>query len=630
MRETSFIRQNEEKWKEFEQVLAGERHAPEKLSDLFIQVTDDLSYARTFYPNRSVRVYLNGLSQRVFFKIYKGKKSKRSRIAEFWLDELPLLLYQARYDLLFSFLLFIMAMAIGMLSCAAEPEFLRSILGDAYVEMTNANIASGDPMAVYKERGEFNMFLGITLNNLIVALITFLFGVFYGIGTIGSLLFNGIMLGTFQYFFIDKGLFGESFLTVWMHGAFEISSIVIAGAAGITMGRGLVFPGTLSRIRSFQIAARRGTSIMIGTVPLFVLAGFIESFMTRYTDAPDLLRGFFIFMCLGFVLFYFVIFPRKKAQGGMEDFLKKQKMNPDQVREVDFSSTKTTGELFTDTFLFFQKNMRPIIRAAVVGAGVFCLGAFAFSKVVVTDLFVFHDYMFGTMRTLPQFFFNENHDWLFYITTLVMTGMAFTAHSLVEKDAPVFEGEEDRSSNHLTVNILNFLKILVVVILLNLILLTNQWFTIILVAFVFSYFFMWSQIMVSEGASVFKGLARNNNLATGNYGPMIGLTFSLLACGILFFFILDSSFLLFGENLLFRLLDYLSMNFLLDDVQGAVFFSITITFIAMFILLLVFGLLVIGSGLQYFSNLEVNEANFLREEIQHIEVGKRIRGLERE
>ncbi|MBI5914483.1 MAG: stage II sporulation protein M, partial [Bacteroidetes bacterium] len=73
MRETSFIRQNEKKWKEFEQLLNGQHHDPEKLNDLFIQVTDDLSYARTFYPNRSVRVYLNGLAQKVFFNIYKTK-----------------------------------------------------------------------------------------------------------------------------------------------------------------------------------------------------------------------------------------------------------------------------------------------------------------------------------------------------------------------------------------------------------------------------------------------------------------------------------------------------------------------------------------------------------------------------
>ena len=59
MRETSFIKQNKEKWKEFESILEKKDKDPDKLNDLFIQITDDLSYSRTFYPNRSVRVYLN-------------------------------------------------------------------------------------------------------------------------------------------------------------------------------------------------------------------------------------------------------------------------------------------------------------------------------------------------------------------------------------------------------------------------------------------------------------------------------------------------------------------------------------------------------------------------------------------
>ena len=74
MRETNFIEQNKKKWKDFERVLDGQYEDPEKLNELFIQVTDDLSYSRTYYPNRSVRVYLNGLAQKVFFSIYKSKK----------------------------------------------------------------------------------------------------------------------------------------------------------------------------------------------------------------------------------------------------------------------------------------------------------------------------------------------------------------------------------------------------------------------------------------------------------------------------------------------------------------------------------------------------------------------------
>ena len=80
MRETNFIDQNKKKWKDFERVLDGQYKDPEKLKDLFIQVTDDLSYSRTFYSNRSVRVYLNNLAQRVFFSIYKSKKSEHAPI----------------------------------------------------------------------------------------------------------------------------------------------------------------------------------------------------------------------------------------------------------------------------------------------------------------------------------------------------------------------------------------------------------------------------------------------------------------------------------------------------------------------------------------------------------------------
>ena len=140
------------------------------------------------------------------------------------------------------------------------------------------------------------------------------------------------------------------------------------------------------------------------------------------------------------------------------------------------------------------------------------------------------------------------------------------------------------------------------------------------------FLFMWSQIMVSENKGIFNGMGRAGKLSKGNYGPMVGLAFTLLLCGILFFSILDSGFLLFGNNVLYMLLDYLSMNFLLEGEQSVVFFNIAVTFIAMLILLLVFGLLVAGSGLQYFSNLEVNEARALREKIKNIKTRQEYQG----
>ena len=108
MRETSFIEQNKQKWGEFEQKFEKESD-PEKVSNLFIQVTDDLSYARTYYPNRSVKIYLNNLSQKVFQTIYKNKVRRRRKFQTFWTDELPQKMHDSRWQLLFTFTLFMIA-----------------------------------------------------------------------------------------------------------------------------------------------------------------------------------------------------------------------------------------------------------------------------------------------------------------------------------------------------------------------------------------------------------------------------------------------------------------------------------------------------------------------------------------
>ena len=283
MRETKFIKQNKDKWTEFERTLENAKKDPDKLNDLFVQITDDLSFSRTFYPNRSVRVYLNGLAQRIFSIIYKKRKAKQYRLITFWTEELPLLFYRARRDFLIALLVFGFAFLIGLVSSRMDPEFAEIILGNDYIEMTKENIASGDPMAVYKQKGRFDSSLAITVNNLWVAFLTFIIGAIYGVGTIAILIRNGVMVGAFQYFFIERGLFWESFLTIWIHGTLEISAIIIAGAAGLTMGRGLAFPGTFSRLRSFQQSAKRGLKILIGIAPIFIIAGFIEGFH----DSPD-------------------------------------------------------------------------------------------------------------------------------------------------------------------------------------------------------------------------------------------------------------------------------------------------------------------------------------------------------
>ncbi len=120
---------------------------------------------------------------------------------------------------------------------------------------------------------------------------------------------NAIMLGSFQYFFYEKGLLWESVRTIWIHGTIEISVIIVAACAGLVVGKGILFPGTYSRLTSFVKGVKAGLKIVISTVPFFILAGFLEGFVTRHTQMPDWLAILIITASLALILFYYVFYP---------------------------------------------------------------------------------------------------------------------------------------------------------------------------------------------------------------------------------------------------------------------------------------------------------------------------------
>ncbi|MFN8256914.1 MAG: stage II sporulation protein M [Bacteroidales bacterium] len=315
MKEVVFIKRNIDRWNKFEALIETKTgEDPDTLASMFIQITDDLAYSRTFYPNSDTTRYLNQLAANTHLKIYKNKKEDRSMIKKFWKEDFPLVIYQSHKFIFISIVCFIVAVAIGAFSASEDVDFVRLILGDDYVDMTLQNIEKGDPMAVYKQAFEVDMFLGITLNNIRVSFYAFVWGMLGSVGTILVLLFNGIMLGSFQYFFFEHGLMLESVLTIWIHGTLEIFAIIVAGAAGLILGSSFLFPATFSRLYSFKKGATRGLRIIIGIMPLFIVAGFLEGFVTRHTEAPYVLRAGIILASLAFIIWYFYFYPIKIAK----------------------------------------------------------------------------------------------------------------------------------------------------------------------------------------------------------------------------------------------------------------------------------------------------------------------------
>lgn len=311
MREGFFVRKNIDKWKKYQHEPSDD---PDETAHRFTDLVNDLGYARTFYPASNVTRYLNGLASQTYLSIFSNKKEKKSRLLDFWRTELPLVVRKHHRQLLYAFLVFVSCAILAAFSAAQDDSFVRGVLGNQYVEMTEDNISRGDPFGVYKSQDQLTMFIRIALNNIQVSFLAFVMGFFFSIGTIWILFVNGIMLGAFQYYFFSKGLGWDSVLVIWIHGTLEILSIILSGGAGLVLGNSILFPGTKTRGQSLKAGAKDGVKLMIGLVPVFICAAFLEGFITRHTSMPVWLSIAILAGSLWFMVWYFVWYPIRLAR----------------------------------------------------------------------------------------------------------------------------------------------------------------------------------------------------------------------------------------------------------------------------------------------------------------------------
>ncbi len=295
-----------------EQVIQGKiRKNPDDLSQLYITLVNDLSYSQTYYPKSKTTVYLNNLSSSVFQRIYKTRRIEQNRFLYFFKTEVPLLVYQYRRFLLFAFAFFAVFVCIGVISGIYNPDFSKQILGEDYVNTTIENIRKGNPVDIYSSGSNWGSTIGITFNNIMVGARMYITGIFGGLGSLYALLRNSVMLGSFQYFFHQHGELFASMRGIWLHGTFEIFSMVIEAAAGLILGASVLFPGTYSRFDSFKIGFRDSFKIFLSTIPFTIVAGFIEGYITRFSkQMPLVLNLTIIFGCLFIIGFYYLIYPQ--------------------------------------------------------------------------------------------------------------------------------------------------------------------------------------------------------------------------------------------------------------------------------------------------------------------------------
>lgn len=312
LKEITFLKQNSSKWEHYESSLdQKEAEHPAKVANMFIELTDDYSYAKSNFPGSKTSNYLNSLTARVHQLVYKNKKESNKRLFLFWKTELPSLFGKYHNLLLLSFMIGLLGTLLGVISQLYDDSFIRLIVGDDYVDQTIERIKKGNPIGVYGEMPEWFMYIYITTNNIRVSFMMFAMGMLFSVGAGFYLLYNCIMLGSFLTMFYQYNVLDKALKVVWIHGTLEMSAIVIAGCAGFVLGNSFMFPGTFSRLESFKRGAKDGIKIVVGLIPIFMCAGFLESFITRYTEMDLWLSLTIIFTSLAFLVWYFILLPLK-------------------------------------------------------------------------------------------------------------------------------------------------------------------------------------------------------------------------------------------------------------------------------------------------------------------------------
>ncbi len=257
----------------------------QELGRLHRQVASDLAVARRDFANHPVSEYLNGLFGRSHAQVYREKSTRLRGIVAFFTHTFPRTFRATWGYTLASFLMFFLPAVVSFVIGYRDIEgvlLLMPELQDTITDIQNEREWWKD----MDEVGSPAASSFLMLNNIRVAFVAFAGGVTLGLLTLYILTLNGILLGSVagvaQRFDFADNLWGF----VAAHGTIELSVIFIAGGAGLQLGWSIVRPGLLTRRAALVVAARRAIQLLFGCVPLLVIAGTIEGFISPSSVLP--------------------------------------------------------------------------------------------------------------------------------------------------------------------------------------------------------------------------------------------------------------------------------------------------------------------------------------------------------
>ena len=284
MKEEKFKKENIKVWEEFESILKlikskgfkkSESNKIDRFLTLYNKICSHLSYSRTNFKNSPTTLYLNNLVATAHGYIYKTKSSGIAEIFNFLLKRYPILLVENSRFIITSFLIFLAGLLFSFLLIIVFPDNIYIFASEEFVE----HILS---LGELTGQGS-SMSANIMTNNIAVSLYAFSYGVTLGIGTIYVLIVNAFMLGSAFAVAYLNDINLQFFSMILPHGVLELFSIFVAGGAGLLIGYSIINPGRLSRKDSIIKGSKTSLLLVMGTIPLFIIAGIIEGFISFFS-----------------------------------------------------------------------------------------------------------------------------------------------------------------------------------------------------------------------------------------------------------------------------------------------------------------------------------------------------------
>lgn len=300
----SFERRGQPSWRELEALLkkldrfGARRTVPASewasLPRLFRHLCQDLALARHRHYSTKLVQRLNGIALRAHQHMYQVSHRTWARFWQFVGRDFPQAVRQERWVVLWACLLFFVPLLAMGLTIQKWPELAYSVMPASEIAELERMYPAGEEQVDLGPRydrlgdSDFMMFGLYVWNNIGIAFKTYAGGVLYGIGAILILFFNGFVLGAaFGHInHIGAGTALNSFAIG--HGAFELTGIALAGAAGLRLGMALIAPGRYGRGHAFRLAGARSFKLVAGAGLMLLVAAFVEAYWSpRKSIPPD-------------------------------------------------------------------------------------------------------------------------------------------------------------------------------------------------------------------------------------------------------------------------------------------------------------------------------------------------------